>query len=93
MGNFKSVNLLVEIQTHFESEEKILEVYAYSDLDIHREIHAQVESSARDLVSRYKDGDITGEEVIIKMLQSCIIEHLITEDIKFFGLVKERSVS
>lgn len=90
-GTFlENLDILVkEISAHFRSEEEILSGLSYKDYVFHKDIHSEIEASALRLIDRYKKGAVTEEELILKMIQSYIMGHLITEDIKFFALFED----
>lgn len=79
--------LVDEIMCHFKSEEEILLSINYPDLDAHKEVHTEINHMALDLVERVKGGEFQSEEVVIKMIQTCIMGHLMTEDIRFFEYI------
>lgn len=79
--------LVEEIMCHFKSEEEILLSINYPDLDAHKEVHTEINHMALDLVERVKSGEFQSEEVVIKMIQTCIMGHLMTEDIRFFEFI------
>lgn len=84
-------HLVKEISSHFISEEEILKNIGYEDLNFHQQVHAEVKRLVIEEVERFNHGEVGSEKIAVKMLQTYIMGHLITEDIKFFDLIKKRN--
>lgn len=86
----KLKHLVNEIIQHFESEESILEAVEYEALMSHRQVHEEIKLLIHDLIERFIQNEISSEDVVVKILQTYIVGHLITEDSKFFDRVSKK---
>lgn len=80
--------LLGDIQTHFTSEEEILEKAAPAMAGAHKAVHAQLLREVRDIADRVLRKKSSLRELIGFVLYDMISNHLTGEDSKFFPLLK-----
>lgn len=82
--------LLNHTVSHFDCEEKILEQVGYPDLRHHAEIHKELASKVLRLKGSYGNGEIKASAFFSFIADDVILNHMISEDTKFFPYLKKR---
>lgn len=77
-------SLLEQIRFHFATEISILKEHHYEDTTTHEEIHNRLMYKAKNLMDEYCTGTVKSMVFFTYLLDELILEHLETEDTKFF---------
>ena len=81
--------LIQEIQTHFKSEEELLEKAAPGIVESHKAIHSQLIKEVGEIADRVALRMSSLRELIGFILYDVITNHLTDEDTKFFPALKK----
>ena len=76
--------ILTEIKTHFASEEVILKKIKYKNFDEHVTLHKELYDKALILKQDYVSGKAKTSKLIAYILEDVVLEHMLSEDQKFF---------
>ena len=76
--------ILTEIKTHFASEEMILKKIDYKNFDEHVILHKELYDKALILKQDYLSGKAKTSKLISYILDDVVLEHMLSEDQKFF---------
>lgn len=71
---------------HFANEEEILQDYAYSELEEHKQIHQALIKRAKNMMVLMHQDGIGSIDLAKYIVQEVIIGHIIKYDFKFFDL-------
>lgn len=84
------VELLDYAATHFASEEALMAAAGYPELVVHRKLHAQLLSQARDMALRAESGDpyVPGE--LNRFIYHWMVKHIQTDDRQFGEFIAAR---
>ena len=78
---------------HFETEEELLEEVGFDGLDVHREEHNAFVNKVHDTLD--SDIDLQQEGVLTEVydfLLNWVSEHILTTDVKYVPLLKEKNL-
>jgi len=78
-------------ETHFSSEEKLLEQYKCEELEKQREEHAVFMATMVELRKKYSMGHMVSAIDIMNFLKSWLIDHIMYEDKKYSDYIKQIS--
>lgn len=82
--------LIEDMYIHFKNEEKLLELFGYSNLENHIEIHKKLLEEAKVVRHKFMNGEISAEDVARIMLQDIVVGHIVKDDFDFFSLINKR---
>jgi len=82
--------LLEDISIHFNYEEKILADLGYMQYEEHANIHKELIVKAKYLRDQYLVGEIKPTDLFSFIVSDVILGHMVSEDVKFFSLVKNK---
>lgn len=77
-------DLILELKSHFESEEKIFEQTAYPHISRHKTNHQALIAKANQLNNQFKQNKISVGELLGFIIHDTISEHLLKADKGFF---------
>jgi len=83
--------LLEDISIHFNYEEKLLADLGYMQYEEHADIHKELIVKAKYLRNQYLSGEIKPTDLFSFIVSDIILGHMLTEDVKFFSLLKNRN--
>lgn len=83
-------DLLDYTATHFSSEEALMAVAGYPELEAHRQLHRHLLSQARDMEMRTAIGDRHAPVELSRFLYRWLVEHIEASDRKFGEFVAAR---
>ena len=79
--------------THLEDEEKLLEGYAYPDLDEHRRQHAEYVAQVDELRQRLETADQQLVIEIYSYLRQWWLNHIVVEDKAYGPFLNEKGIT
>lgn len=82
--------LIEDMYIHFKNEEKLLELFGYSNLENHIEIHKKLLEEAKVVRHKFMNEEISAEDVARIMLQDIVVGHIVKADFDFFSLINKR---
>lgn len=82
--------LIEDMYIHFKNEEKLLELFGYSYLENHTEIHKKLLEEAKVVRHKFMNEEISAEDVARIMLQDIVVGHIVKDDFDFFSLINKR---
>lgn len=82
--------LIEDMYIHFKNEEKLLELFGYSYLENHIEIHKKLLEEAKAVRHKFMNEEISAEDVARIMLQDIVVGHIVKDDFDFFSLINKR---
>ena len=82
--------LIEDMYIHFKNEEKLLELFGYSNLENHIEIHKKLLEEAKVVRHKFMNEEISAEDVARIMLQDIVVGHIVKDDFDFFSLINKR---
>lgn len=82
--------LIEDMYIHFKNEEKLLELFGYSNLENHIEIHKKLLEEAKIVRHKFMNEEISAEDVARIMLQDIVVGHIVKDDFDFFSLINKR---
>ena len=82
--------LIEDMYIHFKNEEKLLELFVYSNLENHIEIHKKLLEEAKVVRHKFMNEEISAEDVARIMLQDIVVGHIVKDDFDFFSLINKR---
>lgn len=80
--------LIDDIETHFASEETVLERKEFEDLENHRNIHQELLQEAYTLRDEVNNGVLDYVDVVNFFIYDLILNHILDEDRKYFSVVE-----
>ena len=83
--------LLEDISIHFNYEEKILADLGYPQYEEHSNIHKELVVKAKYLRDQYLSGEIKPTDLFSFIVSDIILGHMLSEDVKFFPLLKNKN--
>lgn len=83
-------SLLTEVISHFNDEEAILKERSYPQQEEHAQLHRELIDQAQSVLERYKNDDLSPGELINFLVYEVIVQHMLTDDKKFFPYVGPR---
>mgnify|MGYP001571792402 CR=1 FL=1 len=81
-------NLAKHMKGHFTTEENLMEKYGYQGLEEHRKLHQELEREVNSFKAKYEANQQIEKELLI-FLKKWVTDHVMNEDKKFVGVVKE----
>ncbi len=78
---------------HFEHEEQLLEQNGYPGFADHREQHAKLIVSLKDLEKKYANGTLNAGAPLMQLMRSWLLDHICTHDRDYAAFLKEKGVS
>jgi hemerythrin len=78
---------------HFESEEQLLEKNGYPGLESHRELHASLIATLKELEQKYVAGSLHAGAPLMHFLKTWLLDHIGAHDKEFAAFLKEKGVS
>jgi len=84
--------LVMYVNHHFNLEEEYMQVYAYSDLAVHKKEHAQYIQQLKEFRKTHPRYSKEAGDILMKTVLSWILNHIMAEDQKLgkFILTEER---
>jgi hemerythrin-like metal-binding protein/PAS domain S-box-containing protein len=79
-------------QTHFATEEWLMEFYGYSGLEEQKEQHNDFRKKTTDFIKNAALGDEQIPEVLLKFLTHWLNQHILEDDMAFQQFFKEKGV-
>ncbi len=76
-------------ETHFASEERLLEKYNCAELEKQRQEHAVFMATMIELRKKYSMGHMVSAIDIMNFLKSWLIDHIMYEDKKYSDYIKQ----
>ena len=83
-------NLLRELATHFDFEERILEQIGYPRVKEHRRIHHEMLRKAATLNESYQSGEVKLSSFVSFLVDDVVIGHMLQEDQLYYTLTREK---
>lgn len=83
--------LLDYTETHFASEEKLMEAAGYPDQEAHRALHRALIAQARDMEMRLELGEPQMPLELNRFIYSWLVDHIMNRDKRFGEFVAARS--
>ncbi|HTY03694.1 MAG TPA: bacteriohemerythrin [Rhodocyclaceae bacterium] len=83
--------LLDYTETHFASEEKLMEAAGYPELSAHRGLHRSLLAQARDMEMRVELGERHVPVELNRFITRWLIEHIEANDKKFGAFAQSRT--
>jgi hemerythrin len=83
--------LLDYTETHFASEEKLMESAGFPELEMHRSLHRNLMSLARDMEMRVELGEQHVPLELNRFIYAWLIDHIMTRDKRFGEFVAART--
>lgn len=80
--------IILYTQFHFCSEENIMKLYGYPNIESHRKMHIEILQNLSDKISLYELKEISLDE-IMSFLVHWFLNHTINEDIKLSQFIKK----
>lgn len=75
--------LVEDIETHFQSEEEIMEQHEAPLSEYHKSIHRGLLGKIKSYEERFHSGDLSVGELVGFIAYDVVSQHIITEDLKF----------
>lgn len=75
--------LLDYTETHFASEERLMEAAGFPELEAHRQLHRNLIAQARDMEMRAEIGDRHMPVELNRFIYTWLVEHIMANDKKF----------
>ncbi len=77
----RTFNQLVEFTSvHFHSEELMMRLYAYPQLDVHGAAHGKLLEQVRAIQAKYAEGDTAAALEVIAELRGWLVNHIKSMD-------------
>lgn len=74
---------------HFQTEERIMELINYSDMENHKAMHKSFSVEIIHQIKNYEDGAPFAASQFIRYLRDWLLEHIVFNDRKFVNKLKE----
>ncbi len=85
--------LLEYTQTHFRTEESMMKLYRYPDLEAHKAVHDKLAAHVQKLYRQYQDGTISSPIQITNFLKDWLAKHIQGTDQKYAPYLRAKGVS
>jgi diguanylate cyclase (GGDEF)-like protein/hemerythrin-like metal-binding protein len=83
------LKIYLELKSHFDHEELILQSIGYTDYMEHRTIHRNLLVEMEQIMTKVKEGSINSIHLFNTIVGKILIGHMLQEDTKFFGLTND----
>ena len=83
-------NLLRELATHFDFEERILEQIGYPKVEEHRRINREMLRKAATLNESYQRGEVKLSSFVSFLVDDVVVGHMLQEDQLYYPLTREK---
>lgn len=85
--------LMAHVDCHFATEEALMARIGYEDAraDAHRSEHQALTQSARDMVLRFRSGELQSTEPLVGFLRGWLKGHVYEHDAEFIEYVRAHS--
>ena len=85
-------DLIYYTKTHFASEERIMEVNGYPELERHREIHRKMTGRVGQILDEHQNGKPGGAIRVMNFLQDWLTKHILGTDMKYSPYLNGKGV-
>jgi len=75
-------------QVHFRAEERMMEHYAYGEIDLQQEQHHDFEARLQMFYDELHDNPLTAQFEVLIYLRHWLVRHIVHEDAKLYELVR-----
>ena len=82
------LKIYLELKSHFDHEEMILQSVGYTDYMEHRTIHRNLLVEMEQIMTKVKEGSINSIHLFNTIVGKILVGHMLQEDTKFFELTK-----
>ncbi|HSM23978.1 MAG TPA: bacteriohemerythrin, partial [Anaerolineaceae bacterium] len=79
-------------QTHFTTEERLLEAYGYPGLEEHKVQHNDFRNKTTEFIEKATIGDKQIPEVLLEFLTNWLTHHILEEDMAYRSFFREKGV-
>ena len=80
-------------KTHFQTEERLMQQYAYPDFAAHKKEHDDLTKTAMDLQEKFNKGALTLSIETSKFLKDWLTKHILGSDKKYSPFLKSKGVT
>ncbi|MDD2915670.1 MAG: bacteriohemerythrin [Gallionella sp.] len=77
---------------HFAAEEKLLALYSYPDIEIHRKKHGELLDQIVEYRKQVLGGDVPDKAGFLNFMERWLIRHILDEDRKYGGFLNDKGV-
>lgn len=82
--------IINELKDHFNAEEAVMDSIKFPMFESHKEIHLSILTKIESASDKFRSGQIFAKDLVSVIVYDLITDHLISEDVTYFGDVKKR---
>lgn len=80
--------LVQHIETHFDTEEALLQDRKYPAAEQHVKIHQALRGTMQTILKKHQEGSLPIDELFEVLAKEVVSRHLLEEDVKFFNAIR-----